>query len=129
MTKPSKKIVTNDKSIDNAEQELDIKYPPIIRDRLKERNGFDWGHFRFFCVLDQEDKFHTFDDVVRENKSWKQYLPENQIAIASEDILCLTLSTKKDNSIYLYNHQTGELEVFAETDKELQQKLDAQEES
>jgi len=128
MPKPPKKITTNDQSIDNAEQKLGIKYPQIIRNKLKERNGFEWGYFRFFCVLDEEDKFYTFDDVVRENENpsagWKQYLPEGQVAIASADLWCLTLSTNKDGKIYFYDHQTGKLEVFAETDEELQQKLD-----
>jgi hypothetical protein len=130
MPKPKKKVITDDKSIDQAEQKLGIKYPPIIRDKLKEHNGFYWGYFRFFCVFDEEDKFHTFDDVVRENENpsagWKQYLPEGHVAIANEDLLCLTLNTNKDGKVYFYDHGSGKLEVFAESDEELQQKLDEQ---
>lgn len=130
MPKPQKKIITDDKSIDQAEQKLGIKYPQIIRERLKEHNGFYWGYFRFFCVLDEEDKFHTFDDVVRENENssagWKQYLPEGYIVIANEDLLCLALNTKKNGKVYFYDHESGKLEVFAQTDEELKQKLDEQ---
>lgn len=130
MPKPKKKVITNDGSIDVAEQKLGIKYPQIIRDKLKERNGFYWGYFRFFCVLDEEDKFHTFDDVVKENENssdgWKQYLPEGHVAIANEDLLCLTLNTEKDGKVYLYDHESGKLEIFAQTDEELRYKLDQQ---
>lgn len=131
MTKSKKKIVTNDKSIDNVEQKLDIKYPQIIRDKLKEHNGFHWGHFNFFCVLDADDKFHTFDNIVRENENpsagWKKYLPKGHIAIANNDLLCLTLNTKKDGKVYFYNHENGKLKVFAESDEELENKLEKQE--
>ena len=132
MPKPKKKIVTDDKSIDNVEQKLGIKYPQIIRNKLKERNGFHWGYFRFFCVFDEEDKFHTFDDVARENENpsdgWKQYLPKGHVVIANEALLCLTLNTKKDGKVYFYDHEKGRLEVFAESDEELENKLKKQEE-
>lgn len=131
MTKSKKKVVTDDKSIDNAEKILNIKYPQIIRNKLKERNGFCWGYFRFFCVFDKEDEFYTHDDVVRENENppagWKQYLPKGYVAIAIEDLLCLALSTKKDGKIYFYDHERGKLEVFAESDEELEEKLKKQE--
>ena len=130
MPKPKKKVITNDKSIDQAEQKLGIKYPQIIRDKLKKRNGFYWGYFRFFCVLDGEDKFHTFDDIVRENENpsagWKRYLPEGHIAIANEDLLCLALNTEKDGKVYFYDHGSGKLEVFADSNEKLKQKLDKQ---
>lgn len=130
MAKPKKKVMTDDKSIDLAEEKLGIKYPQIIRNKLREHNGFYWGYFRFFCVLDEEDKFHTFDDVVKENENpsagWKQYLPEGHVAIANEDLLCLTLTNKKDGKVYFYDHGSGKQEIFAETDEELKQKLDEQ---
>lgn len=131
MVKSQKKVVTEDKVIDQAEQKLGIKYPLIFRNKLKEQNGFYWGYFRFFCVFDEEDKLHTFDDVVKENENpsagWKQYLPKGYVAIANNDLLCLTLNTKKDGKVYFYDHGSGELEVFAQSDEELKQKLDHQE--
>lgn len=130
MPKPQRKVTADDESIDQTEQKLGIKYPQIIREKLKEKNGFYWGFFRFFCVFDEEDKFHTFDDVVRENENpsagWRQYLPEGHVVIANEDLFCLTLNTKKDGKVYFYNHGSGELEVFAQTDQELKEKLDKQ---
>ena len=133
MNKPQKKVTTEDKYIDRAEDALGIKYPPVLRDKLKIRNGFSWGFFeRFYCVLDDDDKFHTFDDVVHENTNptagWKESLPEEYVAIADDGSgYALVLSKTKDGKAYHYNSDTGEITVFAENDDELAEKLDKQE--
>ena len=94
---------------------------------LKKQNGFYWGFYRFFAVLDDDDKYHTFNDVVVENANpntgWKQYLPESYVAIANEDHFCLVVNTNKDGVVYEYNHQTGDIEQFAKNDTELEEKL------
>lgn len=123
-TKFPKKVTTNDQSITNAETILNIKYPSLIREYLKERNGFYIGGYRFYCVLDKEDIFHTQDDVVKENREWKEYLPENHVIIANEDLYCLTLHTKKDGKVYLYNHEDGSLKIFANDENTLKQRFD-----
>ena len=134
MDKPQKKIVTEDKYIDRAEDALDIKYPQVLRDKLKSRNGFSWGFFEnFYCVLDDEDKFYTFNDVIYENTNriagWNQFIPKGYVAIADDGAgYALLLSTSKDGKVYHYNNDTGEVTVFAENDKELTDKLDSQEE-
>lgn len=132
MQKPQNKVITSDEFIDRAEKSLQIKYPEIIRKKLKEQNGFYWDYFRFFCVLDDDDKYHTFDDVVRENENqstgWKLFLPENQVAIANEDHVCLTLNTNQDGNIYIYDNEIGSLEIFAKSDEELEQKLSQKDE-
>lgn len=127
--KPQKKLTTNDESIDNAEAKLGVKYPQVLRDKLKERNGFMWGFFeRFYPVFDEEDKFHTYDDVVRENENpngWKNVLPEGYIAIADDGGgYALVLSTNKDGKVYHYNNDSGEITLFAENDEALKRKLD-----
>lgn len=129
--KPPKKVVTNDASIDNAEAKLGVKFPQILREKLKEHNGFTWGFFeRFYPVFDEEDKFHTFDDVVRENENpngWKRALPEGFVAIADDGGgYALVLSTNKDGKVYHYNNDTGDVTLFAENDEELKKKLDEQ---
>jgi hypothetical protein len=131
-TKPVKKTGTDDSSINKAEEKLDIKYPEIIKGKLKESNGFRWGYFdKFYPVFDEEDKFHTFDDVVRENENpngWKTILPEGYVAIASDDAgNCMTLSTKKDGIVYFFDHETGEIDIFASNETELKEKLDKEE--
>lgn len=126
--KSMKKVITDDKSINDLEQKLNIKYSQILRNKLKERNGFYWGSFRFFCVLDQEDKQHTSDDVVRENENpatgWNQSLPEGYFAIASENRRCLALNTLKDGKIYIYDVEDDELKVFSKTDEQFRKKMD-----
>lgn len=130
--KVAKKIFTEDSKIDVAEQKLGIKYPLILREKLKAHNGFSWGYFeRFYCVFDEDDKFHTFDDVVYENENprtgWKSVLPPEYVAIADDaGGYCLALNTNKDGKVYHYNSDTNEIEVFAENDEDLKTKLDQQ---
>ncbi len=128
MGKFPKKVGTSDSAIDKAEQELGIKYPLLLRNMLKQKNGFHWGGFEFYCVFDTEDKYHTYDNVVTKNKDpeigWLNFIPKGYVVIASEDNMCLLLSTKKDNKVYLYNNETEELSVYANNDKELKEKLD-----
>lgn len=134
MKKPKKKITTDEKYIDRAEKTLNIKYPQVLREKLKVRNGFTWGFFEhFYCVLDDEDKFYTYDDVVHANTNriagWNQFIPEGYVAIADDGAgYALLLSTSKDGKVYHYNNDTSEVTVFAENDKELTDKLNNQEE-
>lgn len=131
MAKPKRKVNTDERSIKNAEEKLDIRYTPLLREKLKKRNGFSWGYFGFTCVYDDEDKYHTFDDVVRANTNksagWRLNLPDGYVGIAEDNGLCLALSTKKDGKVYRYQFNADELTVFAENDEELAEKLEAQE--
>lgn len=125
--KPQKKIFTEDTNIIKAEETLDIKYPEIIREKLKMSNGFEWGGFNFYPVLD-DDKYHTFDNVVRNNQNdvagWAKFLPDGFIAIAELDSFCLCLSTNKDVKIYCLDPGTGNCEVYAENGEELVKKME-----
>lgn len=126
--KPVKKIITTDFSIDTAEDKLEIKYSQVIRDKLKKTNGFDWGGYRFFCVLDEEDKFHTFDDVIRENNSedtgWVNFLPKEYIAIADDGGRgCLVLNKNKDGKVYYFNNELNKIEIFSESESDFLNKM------
>lgn len=126
--KPPKKIFTEDANIIKAEETLDIRYPEIIRERLKKSNGFEWGGFNFYQVLDEDDKYHTFDDVVRNNQNevagWAKFLPVGFIAIADLDSFCLCLSTNKDGKIYYLDPNTANCDVYAENEEELVKKME-----
>ncbi|MFC1625974.1 SMI1/KNR4 family protein [Patescibacteria group bacterium] len=131
--KTSKKVITNNKSIDAAEKELGFKYPQKLRKLLKERNGFYLAHFRFYGVLDKEDIQHTFDDIVRENTNqssgWRKYLPKGHIAIADDTGTgCLTLTKQNDGRIYYWNNDIQKLSVYARSVSELIRKLEKKEE-
>ncbi len=130
--KTDKKVNTNDESIDSAEQKLNIVFPQIIREKLKDRNGFQLGEFRFFGVLDKEDLQHTFDDIVKENTNpqagWSQYLPKEYVAIADDGGQgCLVLNTNKDGKAYYWNHQDQKLNVYAENNDDFVNKLKEEE--
>lgn len=120
--KPKKKVTTNEQSIQRAENALNIQYPHIIKEKIKAKNWFYGWEYRFFCVLDDDDKFHTFDDVVRENtieRTWrKHHIPAAYVAIAEDGMWwCLALNTNKDNIIYSISH--GEVTIFAKDENTL----------
>ncbi|EKD57376.1 MAG: hypothetical protein ACD_57C00325G0003 [uncultured bacterium] len=124
----SKKITTNNDSIDQAESKLNINYPKEIREMLKNKNGFYFGGFRFYKVLDKEDLQHTFDDVVRENTNspagWQQFLPEGYVAIADDEGQgCLALNTNKDGKVYYWNNDIGEITIYAENGQDFETKI------
>ena len=131
MPKPKKKLITSDAAIDAAEEKLGITYPKLIREKLKQRNGFGWGFFQFYCVFDEEDAFHTFDDVVRANTNemtgWQQFMPEGYVAIADDEVIVLALK-QGESGVYRYDHTSGTVEIYAMTDEELETKLGQEEE-
>jgi hypothetical protein len=131
--KNPKKLITDDKSINEAELKLGINYPRELREMLKKRNGFYLGGYRFFCVLDKDDLEHTFDDVVRENTNpiagWKQLLPEGFVAIASDEGQgCLVLNTNKDGKVYYWNNDMTKMEVYSENGHDFETRIKADEE-
>ncbi len=124
-----RKVVTNDMSVDKAEQVLSIQFPMLLREWIKSKNGFHRGGFRFYGVRDEEDVANTFDDIVRENTNepagWKKYLPEGYVAFADDGGQgCLALSTAKDGKFYYWNNEMGKLSVFAETEKEFKNTIE-----
>ncbi len=128
----SKRIVTNDESINQAELKLNISYPKEIREMLKAKNGFYLGGYRFYCVLDKEDIQHTFDDIFRENTNfsagWRQSLPEGYVAIADDEGQgCLALNINKDGKVYYWNNDIGEITTYAENGQEFKVKINEDE--
>ena len=123
-----KKINANIQSIEAAENKLNIKYPSVIKNKILQKNGFDTEEFTFYCVFDEEDKYHTFDDVVRENTNddsgWLHYLPNNYVAIAEDGGKgCLALNTNQDGKVYYYENSTGEISLYATNDIEIEKLL------
>ncbi len=122
--KTHKKVSTEDRFIDVAEKTLNVLYPQFLRNKLKERNDFYLAGFKFYCVKDEDDIQHTFDDVVRENKNeqtgWQKYIPEGHAAIADDGGQgCLVLNIEKDGKIYYWNNYFGKLTVYANNEEEL----------
>lgn len=127
--KPKRKVTTSEASILAAELALDIQYPQIIRNKMLLTNGFHTGVYRFYCVKDVDDLYHTSDDVLRENNNpnsgWKLYLPKGFAAIADDEGNgCLALSNSKDGKVYYFETATGELTQIAETENEVQSLLE-----
>ncbi len=125
---PAKKVTTNLQSVELAEQKLNIKYPELIKNKMLEKNGFYTDEFQFYCIFDAEDKYHTFDDVVKENTNedsgWLKYLPAGYVAIAEDGGRgCLALNTNKDGKIYYYENDSGKITVYAQNEAEIKKYL------
>lgn len=123
----TKKVATNDQSIDQCEAKLDIIYPKEVREMLKQRNGFYLGGFRFYRVLDKDDLQHTFDDVFRENTNssgWQNFLPNGYVAIADDEGQgCLALNKNKDGKVYYWNNDVGKMDIYAENGQDFDIKI------
>lgn len=123
------------KYIIETEQELGIIFPDSFRFKMTEENGGEpmtgnenWQLFPFFDKSDNKRMSRTCNHIVLENKqarSWGNF-PTNGIAIASNgsgDNLIL-LPSDDDNKklreeIYLWQHETGDIQEVAKTIHEL----------
>ena len=123
------------KYIIEVEQELGLLFPDSFKSKMMIENGGelmtdddDWQLFPFFDKSDKKRISRTCNHIALETKqvrSWGNF-PSNGIAIASNgsgDFLLL-LSTQDDNKklsdeIYIWFHETGEIEKVADSIEEL----------
>jgi hypothetical protein len=118
-----------------TEKELGIVFPDNFRKKMAQDNGGeliteddDWQLFPFFDKLDNKKMGRTCNHIVLENKQarlWDNF-PDNYIAIASNgagDYLILLPSAndnkKLEDEIYLWQHETGDIQELAKTIDEL----------
>lgn len=123
------------KYIIETEQEFGLLFPYSFKSKMMIENGGelmtdddDWQLFPFFDKSDKKRISRTCNHIALETKqarSWGNF-PSNGIAIASNgsgDFLLL-LSTQDDNNklsdeIYIWFHETGEIEKVADSIEEL----------
>jgi hypothetical protein len=123
------------KYIVETEQELGFIFPDSFKNKMAQENGgeltsdeHDWQLFPFYDKSDKKRISRTCNHIVLETKqarSWNNF-PGNGVAIASNgagDNLVL-LPTENDNKklsdeIYLWRHETGEVEKIANNIDEL----------
>jgi hypothetical protein len=126
------------KYIQETEKELGLVFPDLFKQKMLIENGGeiqtdedDWQFFPFFDKTDNKRISRTCNHIILETNQAKEWddFPESGIAIASNgcgDYLVL-LKDKKDEKqineeIFLWLHETGELEKIADSINEMKKK-------
>lgn len=123
------------KFIIETEKEIGVSFPEIFKSKMVKENGGelatendDWQLFPFFDKSDKKRISRTCNHIVLETKQAREWdkFPGNGIAIAtngSGDFLILIPTkesiTKLSEEIYIWFHETGEIEKVAENINEL----------
>ncbi len=123
------------KYIIETEQELGLVFPDNFKYKMTKENGGkliteddDWQLFPFFDKSDNKRMSRTCNHIVLETKqarAWDNF-PDNAIAIASngsgDNLILLPLDNdnkKLREEIYLWQHETGDIQQVANTIDEL----------
>lgn len=105
--------------IGESENFIGIKLPKQYKQLLKITNGCEIGDWFIFPVKDPKNIKKTWDDLVYNNRNRPCQIPEKLIVFAHNgtgDYLCFKKydENKIDDSIYYWNHETGNQEKVAE---------------
>lgn len=123
------------KYIIETEQELGLVFPDSFKSKMTKENGGelftdgdDWQLFPFFDKSDKKRMSRTCNHIVLETqqaRTWDNF-PGNGIAIASngsgDNLILLLLDNdnkKLREEIYLWQHETGDIQQVAKTIDEL----------
>lgn len=109
--------------IRETEEKLNTRFPDQYVQLFKLANGPEVGEWTLFPIKDPKNIKKTWDDVVRQNAEvLNGEISDDLIAIAEDgtgDYLCLKVENgKTEDTIYLYLHETGEIEELAPTLKD-----------
>lgn len=115
--------------IKETEKELNVVFPPLFTAKMVKLNGGevsteddDWQLYPFFDKSDNKRISRTCNHIGLETKSAKEWgnFPHNVIAIGRngcDDHLILLpeqeLSTELADTIYIWRHETGDIEMVA----------------
>lgn len=114
----TKKPGVNESDIKLAEEKLGVIFPEQYKELFKLVNNAEIGEWILYPIKTQINPKKTWDDVVRQNKEVRdERMSEDLIAIGDDgsgDILCLKkMNGKMGDTIYLWYHETTELEEYA----------------
>jgi hypothetical protein len=121
--------------VQKAEQDLGVKFPLDFVVELRRMNGgtivFDgddaWELHPVWDTSDDKRASRTCNDIVRETRTARAWygFPQDAVAIADGgdgDLLVLVpgeSAVQLSDTVYFWRHETGELEVAAESVAEL----------
>jgi cell wall assembly regulator SMI1 len=119
----TKKPGVTDLDIKSAEEQLEVLFPEQYKDLFKLSNQAQIDEWILFPIKDPRNLKRTWDDIVRQNQDMRdEEMAENLISIGEDgtgDKLCYKIEdTIVDDKIYIWYHETGELEEVASNLKE-----------
>ncbi|SMQ77503.1 Cell wall assembly regulator SMI1 [Bacillus sp. OV166] len=119
----TKKSGVDELDIKLAEEKLGLIFPEQYKELFKLVNNAEIGEWILYSIKTQINPKKTWDDVVRQNKELRdERMSEDLIAIGDDgsgDILCFKkMNGKMGDTIYLWNHESTELEEYAPSLKE-----------
>lgn len=119
----TKKPGVTDLDIKSAEERLEVLFPEQYKDLFKLSNQAQIDEWTLFPIKDPRNLKRTWDDIVRQNKDMRdEEMDENLISIGEDgtgDKLCYKIVDKiVEDKIYIWYHETGELEEVASSLKE-----------
>jgi cell wall assembly regulator SMI1 len=119
----TKKSGVDESDIKLAEEKLGLIFPEQYKELFKLVNNAEIGEWILYPIKTQINPKKTWDDVVRQNKEVRdERMSKDLIAIGDDgsgDILCFKkMNRKMGDTIYLWNHETTELEEYAPSLKE-----------
>ncbi|MEH7298753.1 SMI1/KNR4 family protein [Neobacillus drentensis] len=114
----TKKPGVDELDIKLAEEKLGAIFPEQYKILFKLVNNAEIGEWILYPIKTQINPKKTWDDVVRQNKEVRdERMSEALIAIGDDgsgDILCFKkMNGKMGDTIYLWNHETTELDKYA----------------
>ncbi|WHY00309.1 SMI1/KNR4 family protein [Neobacillus sp. DY30] len=114
----TKKPGVDESDIKLTEEKLGAIFPEHYRELFKLVNNPEIGEWILFPIKTKKNIKKTWDDVVRQNKEVKdERMSEDLITIGdngSGEKLCFKKTNgKMGDTIYLWNHETTELDEYA----------------
>lgn len=124
----------DEKFIKETENNLLTKFPDSFRNKMVKQNGGellindeDWQLHPFLDKSDNKRISRTCNDIVKATNTAKEWsnFPKNAISIGEngygDHIIFLQFENNKelDNSVYFWNHETGDSEKIADDFSEL----------
>jgi cell wall assembly regulator SMI1 len=132
MPKRRRVIGTTEEALARAESQLGRPLPPSFREWLKSNNGLDMESVSICPVLDDRDPRMTWDSIVRQYASWKDY-SEYEIfqprptsfdellpfaVPGTGDYYCFdysSISSSGEPRVILWSHENGECKPRGES--------------
>ncbi|WHY99352.1 SMI1/KNR4 family protein [Peribacillus simplex] len=114
----TRKPGVTDLDIKSAEEQLGVVFPKQYKELFKLSNNAQINEWTLFPIKDSKNLKRTWDDVVRQNQDVRdEGMADNLISIGEDgtgDKLCFRIvDTVMDGKIYIWYHETEELEELA----------------
>lgn len=119
----TRKPGVTDLDIKSAEEQLGVVFPKQYKELFKLSNNAQIDEWTLFPIKDSKNLKRTWDDIVRQNQDVRdEGMADDLISIGEDgtgDKLCFRIvDTVMDGKIYIWYHETEELEELASNLKE-----------